>query len=65
MSRGSVECAFGNGNCAAVFPKYSGDYKVIYTDYDNYTIVHICTGYFVGILDFVWIISKNKVFTDE
>jgi apolipoprotein D and lipocalin family protein len=38
---------------------FKGDYRVVNTDYKNYTIVYSCSDYFFGKFYFAWILSRT------
>ena len=37
----------------------AGDYKVVDTDYDNYTVVFGCTGLGLFNIEYVWILTRE------
>lgn len=63
---GTARCK--GGQCAArVFGGYSGDYRIITTDYNKYALVYSCEDFFLGSVSgsFVWILSKSKTMKDK
>ena len=37
-----------------------GDYKVVSTDYENYSIVYSCTDVLVGKFDLFWVLTRDQ-----
>ena len=52
--------------CTVVFFNRPADYRVLYTDYDNFGIVYSCTD-LEGLAKFegVWVLSRTKTATDD
>jgi hypothetical protein len=42
-----------------------GDYKIIGTDYDNYTIVYGCGASPIGSIENLWILSRDVTLSQE
>lgn len=38
---------------------FKGDYQVVETDYDNFSIVYSCTDLLVGRIEYYWLLSRN------
>lgn len=53
-----------SGQCYVKFSKFQpwGDYKVIETDYENYSIVYSCTNIAFVYQDMAWILARNPKF---
>lgn len=44
----------------SLFSKFfKGDYRVVDTDYKNYTLVYSCTDFFFGNFYFVWVLARE------
>jgi apolipoprotein D and lipocalin family protein len=64
-AQGTAFCDTQNsGQCYVKFHKFQpwGDYEVIETDYDNYSIVYSCTSIAFLYKDMVWILARSKDF---
>jgi apolipoprotein D and lipocalin family protein len=45
---------------------FKGDYQVVETDYENYSIVYSCTDLVVGRIEYYWILSRtNHIESDK
>jgi len=57
-----LEVTFGDSFFAKLFP---GDYRVMNTDYEQFSIVYSCTDLLVGRFEFVWILSRTPQLPQE
>lgn len=73
---GLIEDAFANGTCNGAqcsikfdqqpFFAPKGDYRVVETDYDNYSIVYSCTEVLgFGKFHYVWILTRAQTISDD
>ena len=48
-------------------PSEFGAYKVVATDYDNYTLIYNCPPVIPGVLyyEFAWILARERSLSDE
>ncbi len=73
-TNGQVNQAFGEANrtddpfklkisfgTSIISKLFKGDYRVVDTDYKNYSLVYSCTDIFFGKFYFVWIIAREPV----
>ena len=44
---------------------FKGDYRVIDTDYENFSIVYSCTDLLIARAEFLWILSRTPKISDE
>ena len=65
---GSIDQISTNAKCDGAqchvkfFLTYTGDYRVISTDYTNYAIVYTCNSHIFYKDEFVWILSRTQTF---
>ena len=55
--------AWCNGpQCAVKFFWFSpsADYRVMDTDYENYALIYACNDVFLGMVDFVWLLTRAQ-----
>ena len=63
---GSIDQANAKAKCdgphchVKFFLTYSGDYRVLSTDYTNYAIVYSCTSYVFFKDEYVWILARTE-----
>ena len=58
--KGRATCEGSEGQCEVKFNFFAtGDYRVISTDYDTYSLVYSCTNYLYFKNEYVWILSKQ------
>ena len=69
---GKVEEAFANATCNGAsckvkFNEYAplGDYRVLETDYENYSVVYSCTNLAFVKFEYVWLLTRNAVLSDD
>jgi len=70
---GKVEEAYANGtctgaHCTVIFNSYApaGDYRVVETDYENYSLVYSCTNFLkISKFQYFWLLTRNATLTDE
>jgi apolipoprotein D and lipocalin family protein len=43
---------------------FKGDYQIVNTDYNNFSIVYSCTDLFVARYEFFWVLSRNPLMRD-
>lgn len=71
-----IEEAFANGTCNGAqcavkfdeqpFWSPKGDYRVLDTDYDNYSVVYSCTDVLgFGKFHYVWVLTRQQQVSDE
>jgi len=56
-----LKITFGNSLFSKLF---KGDYRVIDTDYKNFSLVYSCTDFFFGKFYYVWVLSREPVFSE-
>ncbi|CDW71967.1 apolipoprotein d-like [Stylonychia lemnae] len=63
---GSATCAGGEARCKVKFNAFiSGDYRVIATDYQNYSLVVSCQNNIFSNFEIVWILSQQKTISED
>eukprot|EP00347_Sterkiella_histriomuscorum_P019149 403342759 len=63
---GFASCINNEANCEVQFNFFArGDYRVISTDYDKYSLVFSCSSYYLFKNEFFWILSKQRTIDDS
>ncbi len=63
----TLTCQENSAQCSAKFSSLlpGGDYKIIATDYENYTMVYSCLGFGVYHLELLWIMGRQQTLPKE
>ena len=63
---GAIDSVYAKAKCSSAqcnvnfFLFYTGDYRVLSTDYSTYAIVFSCTNYLIAKTEAVWILSRTE-----
>ena len=58
---GSINCVKNTGKCTHTFFSVSPakNYNIVMTDYENVSIVHMCTSYYLFHISYAWVLTRN------
>lgn len=67
----SIDSAYADAKCndahcnIKFFLTYSGDYRVLSTDYTSYAVVYSCNNYLFARNEYVWILARSQSLTSS
>ena len=65
----AIDSAYADAKCSGAqcnikfFLTYSGDYRVLSTDYSSYSIVYSCNNYLFARNEYVWVLARSQSLT--